>query len=134
MVDLVHSRDSKYLRIRVKFLLTKSIFILVYKWKRREDNSLRIYTLFQCLEMSFFINLVDGEFLKLMSKEEYSFLLRMKSLPYVIFSIVSLCSCFEIILHHKLITNLFHVGLIPFFHFFGDIGLQIVGSNEMLFF
>ena len=65
MVDLVHSRDSKYLRIRVKFLLTKSIFILVYKWKRREDNSLRIYTLFQCLEMSFFINLVDGEFLKL---------------------------------------------------------------------
>ena len=26
MVDLVHSRDSKYLRIKVKFLLTKSIF------------------------------------------------------------------------------------------------------------
>ena len=38
-----------------------------YKWRRREDNSLGIYTLF--------IHLMDGEFLKLMSKEEYSILL-----------------------------------------------------------
>ena len=52
MVDLVHSRDSKYLSIRVKFLLTMSIFRSVYKWKRREDNSLRVYTLFNVLERS----------------------------------------------------------------------------------
>ena len=41
---------------------------------------------FNVLERSFFIHLVDGEFLKLMSKEDHSFLwlLRMKSLPYVI--------------------------------------------------
>ena len=75
MVDLVHLRDSKYLRIRVKFLLTKSIFRSVYNWKRREDNSLKIYTLFQCFREFFFIHLMDGEFLKLMSKEEYSILL-----------------------------------------------------------
>ena len=53
MVDLVHSRDSKYLRIRVKFLLTKSIFRSVYNWGRREDNSLFKSTLsFNVLERS----------------------------------------------------------------------------------
>ena len=37
---------------------------------------------FNVLERSFFIHSVDGEFLKLMSEEEYSFLLllRMRSL------------------------------------------------------
>ena len=29
VIDLVHSRDSKFLRIKVIFLLTKSIFGLV---------------------------------------------------------------------------------------------------------
>ena len=74
MVELVHSRNSKFLRIRIKFLFTKSIFGSVYKW-RREDNSLRIYTVFQYFREVFFIHLMDGEFLKLMSKEEYSILL-----------------------------------------------------------
>ena len=75
MVDLVHSRNSKYLRIRIKFLLTKTIFGSVYNRRRREDNSLRIYTLFQCFREVLFIHLMDGEFLKLLSKEEYSILL-----------------------------------------------------------
>ena len=75
MVDLVHSKDSKYLRKRIKFLLTKSIFRSVYNRRRKEDNSLRIYTLFQSFREVFFIHLMDGEFLKLMSKEEYSILL-----------------------------------------------------------
>ena len=60
MVDLVHSRDSNYLRIRVKFLLTKSIFRSMYKWRRREGNSLKIYTLFQLFREAFFIHLMNG--------------------------------------------------------------------------
>ena len=40
-------------------------------------------TLFQCFRVVFFIHFMDGEFLKLMDKEEYSILLqlRMISLP-----------------------------------------------------
>ena len=78
MVDLVHSMNSKYLGIRIKFLLTKSIFGSMYNRRRREDNSLRIYTLFQCFREVFFIHLMDGKFLKLMSKEEYRVLLQLR--------------------------------------------------------
>ena len=80
MVDLVHYKNSKYLMIRIYFLLTKSIFGSVYNWRRREGNSLRIYTLFKCFIEVFFMN---GKFLKLMNKEEYAILLllRMISLP-----------------------------------------------------
>ena len=80
---MVHSRNYKCLRIMIKFLLTKSIFGSVYKWGSREDDSLIIYTLFQCFREVFFIHLMNGEFLKFMSKEEYSILLqlRMISLP-----------------------------------------------------
>ena len=46
VVDLVFSKSSKYLRIKVSFLLTKSIFRSVYKWERRESNSHWIFTLF----------------------------------------------------------------------------------------
>ena len=73
MIDLVHSKNFKYLRIRVYFLLTKSIFRSVYNRRKREDNSLKIYTLFQLFREDFFIHLRDGEFFKLMSKEEYWF-------------------------------------------------------------
>ena len=52
VVDLAHSRDSKYLRIKVYFLLTKSIFGSVCNRERREGNSLKIYTLFIYLERS----------------------------------------------------------------------------------
>ena len=41
--------------------------------RKREDNSLKIYTLFQLFREYFFIHLMDGEFFKLMSKEEYWF-------------------------------------------------------------
>ena len=73
VVDLVHSRDSKYLKIKVYFLLTKSTFRSVYNRRKREDNSPNIYTLFQIFREDFLIHLLDGEFLKLMSKEEYRF-------------------------------------------------------------
>ena len=83
MVDLVHSKNSKYLRIRIYSLLTKSIFGSVYNWKRREGNSLRIYTLFKCFREVFFIHFMNGNFLKLMNKEESAIflLLRIISLP-----------------------------------------------------
>ena len=83
MVDLVYSKNSKYLRMRIHFLLTKSIFGLIYNWRRREDNSLMIYTLFQCFREVFFLHFMNGEFLTLMNKEEYAILLplRMIFLP-----------------------------------------------------
>ena len=68
-------RILSVLRIRVEFLLTNSIFRSMYNRRRREDNSLKIYTLFQFFREAFFIHLMNGEFLKLMSGEEYSILL-----------------------------------------------------------
>ena len=46
VVDFVFSKSSKYLRIKVNFLLTKSIFRSIYKWERRESNSHWIITFF----------------------------------------------------------------------------------------
>ena len=59
MVDLVHSSNSRFLKIEGLFSLAKSIFRLVYKWKRREDNSLRIYTLIQSFR-EVFIHSLSG--------------------------------------------------------------------------
>ena len=70
MVDLVHSRNSKFLKIEGLFSLTKSIFGSVLNRRMREDNSLRIYTLFICFREVFFLHLWDGEFTKVMREEE----------------------------------------------------------------
>ena len=51
-------------------LLTKSIFRSVYNRKRREDNSLKIYTLFNYLERSSSLTSWMVSFLKLVDKEE----------------------------------------------------------------
>ena len=51
VVDLVHSKNSNYLGIRIK-CLTKSIFRSVQNKRGGKDNSLKIYTLFIYLERS----------------------------------------------------------------------------------
>ena len=51
VVDLVHSRNSNYLRIRL-ILLTKSIIRSVLNKEGRENKSLKIYSLFNYLERS----------------------------------------------------------------------------------
>ena len=52
VVDLVHSRNSKYLRIWLIFFLP-SQSLDQCKIRRREDNSLKVYTLFQCVREVF---------------------------------------------------------------------------------
>ena len=74
MVDLVHSRDSKYLRIRFKFFSPSQSLDQCIIGGGGIINSLGIYTLLQCFREVFFIHLMEGDVLKLMSKEEYSIL------------------------------------------------------------
>ena len=52
MVDLVHSRNSRYLRIRINFLMTKSIFGSVYKWGGEKIIPLESTLTFNVLEKS----------------------------------------------------------------------------------
>ena len=74
VVDLVHSRNSRFLKIEGLFSFDQvNIWISVNRRRKREYNSLKIYTLFQFFREYFFIHLMDDEFLKLISKEEYSF-------------------------------------------------------------
>ena len=59
VVDLVRSRDFNYLRIRLISFDQVNLYISINR-KRREVNSLRIYTLFQLFREVFFIHLING--------------------------------------------------------------------------